>query len=91
LAKSIFQSDNNSSADDADKADLRGFLSRLRRDGKIAPKAQSHQENIFDSTDFVSSCLGGQKLLPQAKENPRKSALSASSALLLLSLWPLIT
>jgi len=28
-----------------------------------------------------------QKTLPQAKQNPRKSALSASSALLLLSLW----
>ena len=27
-----YQSDNNSSADDADWADLRGFLSRLRRD-----------------------------------------------------------
>jgi len=27
-----YQSDNNSSADDANWADLRGFLSRLRRD-----------------------------------------------------------
>jgi hypothetical protein len=33
LAIGIFQSDNNSSTDDTDKADLRGFLSRLRRDG----------------------------------------------------------
>jgi hypothetical protein len=34
---------HDSNADDTDKSDLRGFLSRLWRDGKIATKAQSHQ------------------------------------------------
>ena len=34
---------HDSNADDADWADLRGFLSRLRRDGKIATKALRHK------------------------------------------------
>ena len=34
---------HDSNADDADWADLRGFLSRLRRDGKIATKPLRHK------------------------------------------------
>ena len=35
--------------------------------------------------------IRGKKTLPQAKQNPRKSALSASSALLLMSLWKVLS
>ncbi len=71
------------SAEDADRADLRGFLSRLRRDRiRLATKAPSPSNEHFRSSYFVSSYLRGKKLSPQAKENPRKSALSVSSALL---------
>jgi len=54
---------------------------------RLTTKADSHEETIFDSASFVSWLLRGKKTLPQAKQNPRKSASSVSSALLLLSLW----
>ena len=75
----------------ADKVDLRGFLSRLRRDEiKIATKPYQNPFSILGTLCLCGFCLCGfvaKKTLPQAKQNPRKSALSASSALLLISLW----
>ena len=79
----------NGNADDTDKADLRGFLSRLRRDEiRLATNYTNfHELDIhFVPVNALSrkrslclirenSCNSWlEKLSPQAKENPRKSA-----------------